>query len=235
MPAPCSDCETRGPKLLRNCFAGITISAEILSFCPKYAILFVTTAKEGTVAGRLILASSSPRRRELLASMGLSFEVVAAQVDERLAGAPGEAVRRLAGLKAREVARQYPGDFVLGADTLVAVDGFPLGKPQDLEDAARMLRLLSGRWHEVHTGVCLIAAGRERLGLETTRVRFEALGEEDIRRYCASGEPLGKAGAYAIQGMAGMFIPEIRGSYSNVVGLPTALVRALLMDSGYLL
>lgn len=183
--------------------------------------------------GRLILASSSPRRRELLESMGLDFEVVPSLAEEHPEGGPEEAVRQLARQKARDVARRYPQDYVLGADTLVALQGVSLGKPRDLEDAARMLRMLSGRWHEVFTGVCLISPGGEQLGAEVTRVRFDPLNEEDIRRYCASGEPLGKAGAYAIQGMAGMFIPEIQGCYSNVVGLPTALVRAMMVKSGF--
>jgi septum formation protein len=166
--------------------------------------------------------------------MGLRFEVAGSRVEESLDGPPEAAVRQLASLKARDVAGRYLDDFVLGADTLVAVDGLALGKPRDLADAARMLRMLSGRWHEVYTGVCLIAGGQERLASAMTRVRFDELREEDIQRYCASGEPLGKAGAYAIQGMAGMYIPEIQGSYSNVVGLPTALVRALMIDSGFL-
>ena len=185
------------------------------------------------MAGRLILASASPRRRELLAGMGLMFEVVEARVDERLDGAPEVVVKQLARLKAQNVAQRFPEDDILGADTLVSMAGRPLGKPGDLEEAAEMLRMLSGKWHEVYTGVCLIARGRELVGLEETRVRFAALTQEDIRRYCASGEPLGKAGAYAIQGMAGMYIPEIRGSYSNVMGLPTALTRDLLRSSGY--
>lgn len=185
------------------------------------------------MAGRLILASSSPRRRELLLSMGLDFEVVQAEVDEGLNGAPETVVQQLARRKAAEAARRFPQDYVLGADTLVAIDGEALGKPRDLKDAARMLRMLSGRWHQVHTGVCLMAKGREYLACETTQVRFCALEEEDIRRYCASGEPMGKAGAYAIQGMAGMYISEIRGCYSNVVGLPTARVLGLLKESGF--
>lgn len=185
------------------------------------------------MAGRLILASSSPRRRELLLSMGLKFEVVKAEVDEELAGAPETVVQQLAKRKAAEAARHFPDEYVLGADTLVAIDGHALGKPRDLDDAARMLRLLSGRWHQVHTGVCLMVQGREYTLCETTQVRFEELEETDIKRYCASGEPLGKAGAYAIQGMAGMYIPEIKGCYSNVVGLPTAQVLGLLKQSGF--
>ncbi|MDD4081205.1 MAG: Maf family protein [Eubacteriales bacterium] len=187
------------------------------------------------MSGRLILASSSPRRRELLQGMGLVFEVMEAQVDESLDGAPEAVVRRLAQLKARDVAKRFPKDDILGADTLVSVDGKSLGKPRDLADAAKMLGMLSGRWHEVCTGVCLIAHGQESVGFEETRVRFVKLTDEDIQRYCISGEPMGKAGAYAIQGRAGMYIPEIQGSYSNVVGLPIALVREMLMAIGYLL
>ena len=185
------------------------------------------------MSGRLILASSSPRRQELLASMGIPFEVFPAEVDEALEGKPEEVVRILAQRKAREVSRLFPGDTVLGADTLVAVDGKNLGKPLDVEDAARMLRMLSGSWHQVFTGLCLIVDGKEYLAAEETRVRFDRLSESDIQHYCRSGEPMGKAGGYAIQGLAGMYIPEIRGCYSNVVGLPTARVRAMLAQSGF--
>ena len=217
------------------CCANITVSSRFLSFYGKYVILPVTPEKEEALAGNLILASSSPRRRELLEGMGLAFQVAEAQVDENHPGEPKAVVRHLAQLKARDVARRFPEGAILGADTLVSLDGQALGKPRDLADAARMLRMLSGRWHEVCTGICLISRGQEYMGFEETRVRFAALTDGDIQRYCASGEPMGKAGAYAIQGRAGMYIPEIHGSYSNVVGLPTALTRTMLMAIGYLL
>lgn len=184
------------------------------------------------MTGRLILASSSPRRRELLQGMGFDFQVVEAAVDEHLTGEPGQVVKELARRKAQEVASRCPDAFVLGADTLVALGDQVLGKPRDQEDAARMLRLLSGAWHQVHTGVCLISPEGILLESEVTQVRFSPLSDAEIRLYCESGEPMGKAGSYAIQGMAGMFIPEIRGCYSNVVGLPTPLVWQMFKQSG---
>ena len=177
---------------------------------------------------RLILASSSPRRQELLRSMGLQFTVFPPDVDENVSGEPALAVRLLARRKAGAAALVYPDDVVLAADTLVYADGHVLGKPLDMDDANRMLRLLAGTWHEVHTGVCLIAGGIEQVRAAVTEVLFSPMNEEDILGYCRSGEPFGKAGAYAIQGLGGMFIEEIRGSYTNVVGLPTSLVRGML-------
>ena len=182
--------------------------------------------------GRLILASSSPRRRELLAAMGLDFAVENPEVDEDIVGTPEEMTRGLARRKALAVSAAHPGDTVLAADTLVCVSGTVLGKPADAADAARMLRLLSGAWHEVHTGVCVIAGGEEQLGHAVTRVRFSPMTEAEIAFYCGSGEPMGKAGAYAIQGLGGMFIEEISGSYPNVVGLPTGLVYRMLRRAG---
>ncbi len=185
-----------------------------------------------SVPGRLILASSSPRRRELLAAMGVEFEVVSPETDEDIRGTPGEMTRGLAQRKARAVSASHPSDTVLAADTLVCVAGAVLGKPADVADAARMLAMLSGVWHEVHTGVCVIAGGEEQLGHAVTRVRFSPMTAAEIAFYCASGEPMGKAGAYAIQGLGGMFIEEISGSYSNVVGLPTGLVYRMLCRAG---
>jgi septum formation protein len=170
---------------------------------------------------RLVLASASPRRAELLKAAEIDFEV-----------------RRLAQLKAEAVRPRAGERPVLGADTVVIVDNAVLGKPADATDAGRMLRLLSGRDHTVVTGVCLInpAAESARVQLSTTRTRvaFGALTEEEIRWYVASGEPMDKAGAYAIQGLASRFVTAIEGSYSNVVGLPVALVYDLCKREGLL-
>jgi septum formation protein len=182
---------------------------------------------------RLILASASPRRKEILASAGLEFEVRPSTIDEApLAGeTPDDYARRVARDKALDVAaRAHPGSVVLGADTIVLSDGEILGKPSDPADAARMLRMLSGVSHEVITAVCLVRAPAEVVALthETTAVTFRALDEEEIARYVASGEPLDKAGAYGIQGLACKFVTRIEGCYFNVVGLPIALVYGLL-------
>ena len=178
----------------------------------------------------LILASRSPRRSELLASAGISFEVLAADIDEtpHPDEAPAAYVERLAVEKARAVFALRPAARVLGADTTVTIDGEILGKPIDAADAVRMLRKLSGRAHEVHTGVAVISAAGVRSAVDTTRVWFDAMTDEDISWYVATGEPIDRAGAYAIQGLAARFIPRIEGSYSNVVGLPVAMVSSIL-------
>ncbi|MGA7295255.1 MAG: Maf family protein, partial [Terriglobales bacterium] len=134
---------------------------------------------------------------------------------------------------AEAIARQRPNDCVLGADTVVVVDGELLGKPGNAADAARMLRLLSGRTHQVITGVCLAANGQCTVASETTSVTVSAISEEEIADYIASGEPMDKAGAYAIQGVASRWIPRIEGDYSNVVGLPVALVFRMLREHGF--
>jgi septum formation protein len=217
----------------------------------------------------LILASSSPRRQELLRAAGIEFEVEAADLPE--VPHPGEPPQQFAERMAREKAhtvahrRQRPGEWVLAADTVVFVNGEILGKPADAPDpaadATRMLRLLSGREHKVITGVCLVnsgqcsvASGRGSSGQwsvgsgqkspavdrqpsavdivasETTRVWMDKLSEDDIRDYIATGEPLDKAGAYAIQGRASRWIPRIEGCYFNVVGLPVPLVYRMLRE-----
>lgn len=182
---------------------------------------------------RLILASSSPRRRELLESAGFEFDVRPGTVLEQCM--PGESpeafVRRLATAKALQVAASAPsGSVVLGADTAVMVDAEVLGKPADAEDAARMLRRLSGRSHQVLTGVCVLESPGSIHAVEhsSTEVWFRDLDEPEIRAYVDTGEPLDKAGAYAIQGIASRFVTRIEGSYSNVVGLPVSLVDQLL-------
>jgi septum formation protein len=198
----------------------------------------------------LVLASASPRRQELLRNAGLSFTVQPADIDESpLAGElPRECAERLARAKALAIWRTRPQDLVLGADTIVVVDERILGKPIDAGDAVRMLRLLSGRVHTVITGVCVVQAvggetadsdevlkteNRElRTASETTLVTMSEFSDDEIREYVATGEPMDKAGAYAIQGIASRWIPRIEGDYSNVVGLPVALVYRMLRERG---
>jgi septum formation protein len=182
---------------------------------------------------RFLLASSSPRRRELLRHAGFDFEVRPSHIAEEIKRRerPEEFARRAAREKALHVAASSPpGSFVLGADTVVVIDDEVLGKPSGLEDAMRMLRLLSGQTHQVHTGICLVRAPDEIEAVkhETTLVTFRELDEEEIRSYVESGEPLDKAGAYAVQGLASKFVTRISGCYSNVVGLPVALVYEIL-------
>jgi septum formation protein len=183
---------------------------------------------------RLILASVSPRRAELLYSAGFTFEVVPAGVDETpRTGETAEAYTlRVATDKARSVAEltPVPDAVVLGADTEVVVNGRILGKPVDHQDAERMLRLLSGRVHEVVTAVVRVYHNREAAEVVTTSVRFVPLSAEDVGWYVGTGEPMGKAGAYAIQGRGARFIDRIEGSWSNVVGLPLATVHRLLAE-----
>lgn len=180
----------------------------------------------------IILASASPRRRELLTAAGIPFDVVVADVDERVS--PGEHpeayVRRVAKMKAAAVARDRPDALVLGADTTVVVDGDILAKPSDDEEAARMLRRLSGRDHHVLTGVAAMGPTGASEVVADTRVWMRALTDAEILAYVRSGEPRDKAGAYAIQGLASRFISRIDGEYTNVVGLPIALVDGLLRE-----
>jgi septum formation protein len=195
----------------------------------------------------LILASASPRRRELLAQAGFSFQVRPAHIPEdpkpgedpiayvvRLAREKAQAVydqlRRNATADPSTSLRSAQDDnlVVLGADTTVTLDGHILGKPEDTGGAARMLRLLSGRTHRVITGVAVVTSARTEVAAEVTAVKFLALSEKDIADYIVTGEPMDKAGAYAIQGRAARWIPRIEGDYFNVVGLPLALVTAML-------
>ena len=182
----------------------------------------------------LVLASASPRRQELLRNAGVAFEVQPADIAED--PLPGEGAKacaeRLAREKAEAIARLRPNNPVLGADTVVVIDGQVLGKPTDPADAARMLRLLSGRTHQVITGVCLVVGDQRSVASETTSVTMSEISEKEIAGYSAHGEPMDKAGAYAIQGIASRWIPRIEGDYSNVVGLPVTLVWRLLRDAG---
>ena len=184
----------------------------------------------------LVLASASPRRQELLRNAGISFTVQPADIDETpMDGeSPQGCAERLAREKALAVFQSRPEDYVLGADTIVVVDDTILGKPRDAGDAARMLRLLSGRIHAVITGVCVVGpvASKVKTASETTLVTFCEVSDHEIRDYVATGEPMDKAGAYAIQGIASRWIPRIEGDYGNVVGLPVALVYAMLRELG---
>ena len=182
----------------------------------------------------LVLASASPRRQELLRNAGIRFEAQPTEVDETPLAeeTPAGCAERLAREKALHVQRRRPGDAVLGADTIVVVDHEMLGKPNDREDARRMLRMLSGRMHRVITGVCLAGEGFVDVRSETTRVWFGVLSEGDIERYVNTGEPMDKAGGYGIQGMASRWIPRIEGDYFNVVGLPVALVSCMMREHG---
>jgi septum formation protein len=179
----------------------------------------------------LVLASRSPRRQEILRQAGLEFTVRVADVDETpLDGErPEDYVRRLAGVKALAVPRN-PGEVVLGADTTVVIHGEMLAKPADTADATRMLRLLSGRKHEVLTGICLVRDTGVVRDWAATAVWFMTMTDREIEEYVASGEPMDKAGGYAIQGLASKFIPKIEGCYFNVVGLPVSLVYRRLTE-----
>jgi septum formation protein len=188
----------------------------------------------------LILASQSPRRAELLRNAGISFETCPADVDESVRDGEESLVyvKRLAKEKALATLAAAPqGSVVLGADTTVVMDGESLGKPVDEDDARRMLERLGGRVHQVMTGVCLAwhdanGAVVTEVDAETTEVEFAALSKEQIAEYVATGEPMDKAGAYAIQGRASRWIPRIGGCYFNVVGLPVARVCSMLARAG---
>ncbi len=184
----------------------------------------------------LILASGSPRRAEILQFVGWTFKKHVADVDEtEFAGEkPADYVQRLAKTKAETVAALYENRLVLGADTIVVIDEQIIGKPKDLLDARRMLRLLSGNWHEVFTGVALVNVSDNKseikVDLQKTRVRFAELSDAEIELLIEKGEPLDKAGAYAVQAQAALFIEEIRGDYWNVVGLPVNLLYKMLKN-----
>ena len=185
---------------------------------------------------KLILASASPRRAEILTAVGWEYEKQIADIDETdLPGEkPADYVRRLAREKAVAVGEKYTDALVLGADTIVVIEGEIVGKPKDLADARRMLKMLSGRWHEVLTGVALvkITAGNleTKVDMQRTRVKFVELNDAEIEFLVELGEPLDKAGAYAVQAQAALFIERIEGDYWNVVGLPVSLVYELFKN-----
>jgi septum formation protein len=228
------------------------LSVRLVTYVEKDAITLRMHQQNKT---ELILASSSPRRQELLREIGLPFQTHAANINEdQMSGeAPIAYALRLAQEKAQAVAARYPQSYVLGADTIVVVDDEVLGKPKSCEDAVRMLRLLSGRGHEVITAVSVIAPRTAALGTvapstvaprtvapstlvetraSTTKVYFRELAEDEIQRYVAGGEPMDKAGAYAIQGGASRWADRIEGEFSNVVGLPLSLVTDMLITTG---
>ena len=181
----------------------------------------------------LILASGSPRRRELLDAMGLTYMVETPDVDENYVARPAETVMEISRRKASAVAARHSDAVVIAADTLVFTEG-PLGKPHTPERAKEMLKSLAGNWHYVYTGVTVIntRSGRVLRNVEKTRVHIVPMTDEEIDAYVATGEPLDKAGAYGIQGIGGMFVDRIDGSYTNVMGLPTAMLRTMLMQIG---
>lgn len=186
---------------------------------------------------RLILASASPRRADLLSNIGLEFDIEPSQIQERPHAdeAPPDYITRIARAKVVAVARKRESGLIVGADTIVVLDGRMLGKPKDDEDARRMLRLLSGKWHAVMTGLALYDAAtkREVADYDKTLVRFAQMGEKEIDWYVGTGEPMDKAGAYGIQGFGGLFVEEIAGNYYNVVGLPIPLLYRLARRLGY--
>lgn len=190
---------------------------------------------------KLVLASASPRRAEILRNAGIDFAVHATQVDEslRIGESARDYVCRLALEKARAAARELAtsparGALIIGADTVVVLGEEILGKPSSVDDAGRMLRLLSGRTHEVHTGLALIQQfdGTEHVVDEVTRVTFALLTPQEIERYLATGEPMDKAGSYGIQGLAGRYVTRIEGCYFNVMGLPLARLWTMLREAG---
>ena len=179
---------------------------------------------------KLVLASGSPRRAEILERAGWPHEIIVAGIDETVLPneAPAAYVQRLARSKAEAVANRLEEGLVLGADTTVVIANQLLGQPVDEADARRMLRLLNAKWHDVLTGVAVVRVGGEtRVAYQTTRVRFAEISEQEIDWYIATGEPFGKAGAYGIQGKASLFIEEIEGDYFNIMGLPIRLVYEL--------
>ena len=194
---------------------------------------------------KLILASASPRRSEILTAVGWDFEKHSADIDEtELSGEkPADYVQRLAKEKAEAVAAKYENALVLGADTTVVIENQIIGKPIDFDDARRMLKMLSGNWHEVLTGVALVKKSEPsasadglpsqpetKVGIQTTKVKFAKMTDTEIEFLIEKGEPLDKAGAYAVQAQAALFIEQIQGDYWNVVGLPVSLVYELLKE-----
>jgi len=188
--------------------------------------------KPAAQKARLVLASASPRRAELLRNAGIAYTLCRVDVPEVRGQQewPEDFVRRVAGEKAEAAFARHPNKFVLAADTVVIVDGQVLGQPVDAQDAGRMLRLLSGGSHLVTTGVCLCGPGVEDIRAETTTVSFSPLSEAEIAAYVATGEPMDKAGAYGIQGIASRWVTHLDGCYFNVMGLPVPMVYRMLRE-----
>jgi septum formation protein len=185
------------------------------------------------VNSEIILASSSPRRRELLGKIGVTFRVVSADIDEDIAQTnPAKLVETLALEKARAVAKIEPNAVIIAADTTVAFNEHILNKPSDIRENAEFIARLNGQWHDVYTGICIIAEGREVIGVERTRVKFRDLSELEIQAYAASGEGLDKAGGYGIQELGMTLVERIEGDYFNVVGLPVVRLIALSKQLG---
>lgn len=182
---------------------------------------------------KLILASGSPRRSEILNSVGWEFTKIVPDVDESIleGEAPDVYVQRLAEAKAEAVSADHPGEIVLGADTTVVIDDEIIGKPIDEDDARRMLKMLSGKWHDVLTGIAIVQNGGSRTGCQRTRVKFNEMTGDEIAFLVEKGDPLDKAGAYAVQAQAALFIEAIDGDYWNVVGLPVNLVYRMVTES----
>ncbi len=186
---------------------------------------------------RIVLASSSPRRREILEKLGIAFDIIPSNADEGgVTGSADETVMILAARKAKSVAEKLSDALVIGCDTLVALENYVFGKPESTAQAEEMLSRLSGNTHRVLSGLCLIdtATGETRVSREETFVSFKALSPEEIRAYVVSGEPMDKAGAYAIQGGAGKFVSEVKGSYDNIVGFPSELFLREVRQMGIL-
>lgn len=186
---------------------------------------------------KIILASKSPRRREIFGSYakerGFEFEVIVREVDEDLCGEPPiTGVATLALRKGAAVAAELPEALVISSDTLVELDGVALGKPTSVDEARSMLSTLSNRWHNVHTGIAISVKGRAYSGVATTRVRFKAITEAQIDEYISTGEPMDKAGAYGIQGLGGRFVDCYDGEFDTVVGFNMTLLLKLLSDAG---
>lgn len=180
----------------------------------------------------IILASSSPRRKELLSYIVDEFTIIPSNLEEIAYGTPSEQTLKLAKDKAADIAKSYPDAVVIGADTLVAIGDRVLGKPKDEEDAAGMLKLLSGKTHEVYTGVAIVCDGNVLTECVVTEVTFDVMSDEEIDSYIETGEPMDKAGAYGIQGLSGKFIRGISGDYFNVMGLPQNTVYKMLKSTG---
>ena len=182
----------------------------------------------------IILASKSPRRKQLLSMMGLEFTVQTADIDETMdkSQTPEHEVAAVSARKAEKIAREHPDDIIISADTIVVIDGKILGKPKDEEDAANMLRLLSGRTHTVYTGLTVYANGESKTQVVGTEVTFRELSDAEIAAYIRTGEPMDKAGSYGIQGYGSMFVSHLNGDYFCVMGLPVCTLGEMLREAG---